>query len=371
VSSRRRLGVALLIDPPRSDEIDGLRRALGDRALARIAPHVTLVAPVNVKDDSLPSTLALIRSAAVECGRPLQLTLGPPATWLPANPVLYLPVGGDLPELRRLREAVFVPPLERSLAWPWVPHVTLADDVESSRIGAAIEALGGYQVAVTIDRIVLLELRHPSASPPASAPASPPGGSSGGSSGGGPYTPTSSRSPAAAWPPAGRRWVPIADAALAPALVVGRGGVELTLVQGRLLGPDALALLAAAGVVPGAGGSSGSAGGEAGFAGEAGFLAGEAGPFAGDHHASAIVLSALVEGDLVGLARAWRSDAGGHIAVFVAPGHRRSGIGRQLIRRTEDAVRRGGWTCPVLRAVGPAAFYRACSDWSTPATAEA
>lgn len=39
----RQLGVVLLIPPPIATEVDGLRRALGDGARPRIAPHVTLV----------------------------------------------------------------------------------------------------------------------------------------------------------------------------------------------------------------------------------------------------------------------------------------------------------------------------------------
>jgi 2'-5' RNA ligase/GNAT superfamily N-acetyltransferase len=329
VSSRRRLGVALLIDPPHSGEIDGLRRALGDRARLRIPPHVTLVAPVNVKEASLPAALTLVRAAAAACGQALQLTLGPPSTWLPDNPVLYLPVGGDRPELARLRDAVFVPPFERTLTWPWVPHVTIADDAEPARIGAAVDALGGYQVVVTIDRIVLLEERRPPLPPLPGAvldtgmPAR--------------------RRPEASWPPPGRRWVPIADALLAPAVVVGRGGVELTLVQGRLIGPDALALLEATGVDAASIDTDRPAG----------------------EHAGAIVISAITAGELVGLARAWRSDAGGQVAVAVAAEQRGAGIGRQLLRHVEDAVRRAGWHCAALHAHGPAGFYAACSDWSS------
>ena len=48
MANRHRLGVAVVIDPPVADEINGLRRAVRDGALDRIAPHVTLVPPVNV-----------------------------------------------------------------------------------------------------------------------------------------------------------------------------------------------------------------------------------------------------------------------------------------------------------------------------------
>ena len=50
---RVRLGVVLLVPPPVAGEIDGLRRAVGDGALGKVAPHVTLVPPVNVRDERL------------------------------------------------------------------------------------------------------------------------------------------------------------------------------------------------------------------------------------------------------------------------------------------------------------------------------
>jgi hypothetical protein len=50
---RHRLGVVLLVPDPWAAEVDGLRRALGDEALDRVAPHITLVPPSNVSDEDL------------------------------------------------------------------------------------------------------------------------------------------------------------------------------------------------------------------------------------------------------------------------------------------------------------------------------
>lgn len=154
--SRRRLGVALLIPPPAAVEIDGLRRALGDGARTRIPPHVTLVPPVNVPEESMPEALAVLRAAAGRTG-PLDLRVGPAATFLPVNPVVYLRVGGALEPLASLRSQVLVPPLERTITHPFVPHVTVADDMAASRIPAAVDALADYVVDVRVDTVHLLE----------------------------------------------------------------------------------------------------------------------------------------------------------------------------------------------------------------------
>jgi 2'-5' RNA ligase len=192
---RRRLGVAVVLDPPEAGEVDGLRRALGDPSLGRIPPHVTLVPPVNVRRDDLPEALALLRDSAASVPPRIELTIGRVSTFLPVNPVAYLSVGGDLDALARLRDHVFRGPLARALSWPWVPHVTLADGVPEERIRAALEALQQYAAVARADRVVLLEE--------------------------GP----------------GRAWSPLADAGLGPAVRVGTGGLPLVLSRGRLVDP--------------------------------------------------------------------------------------------------------------------------------------
>lgn len=183
-----------MLDPPVADEVDGLRRAVGDRSLGRIPPHITLVPPVNVRRDDLATAFDVLRRAGAATG-PLRLTVGAISSFLPVNPVLYLGVGGDLEGLRALRDAVFVRPFERKLSWPWVPHVTLADGAPEERIAAGMEVLGSYAAVAEVDRVVLLEE--------------------------GP----------------GRVWTPLADACLGPAARVGTGGLVLELTRGRLVDP--------------------------------------------------------------------------------------------------------------------------------------
>lgn len=151
---RVRLGVALLLPPPLDAEIDGMRRALDDGSLGRIPAHLTLVPPVNVREDRLGEALAVLRLAA-SVTAVFTLVLGPPATFLPANPTVHLAVL-DTAVVRTLRDKVFVDPLARPLTWPFVPHVTLADDATPERIAAALVALAGYRAEATFDRVVLL-----------------------------------------------------------------------------------------------------------------------------------------------------------------------------------------------------------------------
>jgi 2'-5' RNA ligase/GNAT superfamily N-acetyltransferase len=291
-----------VLDPPVSDAVDGLRRGVGDPSLNRIRPHITLVPPVNVRAGQMAAALARVRAAAASQPGPVQLTLGPPATFLPDNPVLYLEVGGDLERLRILRDAAFVTPLHRALSWPWVPHVTLADHAEEERIAAALAALDHFAMVAAIDRLVLLEETG------------------------------------------GQIWVPLADAALGPEVVVGRGGLGLTITRGRMLDPEVWQMIDEAGA------RSAEPDEESGCQPGRDFFP--------------IVLTLRREIRVVGVAVAWRAGDGGHAAVVVAPDARRQGIGGTALAHLESAVLSAGWADPALRAHGPAGFYRARSAYS-------
>ncbi len=205
--ARHRLGVALLLPSPVAEEVNGLRRALGDRSLDRVPPHITLVPPVNVRADDLGRALALLRGAAAAAPRQVTVTLDGPASFLPANAVLYLPVDGDVGAVHALRDRLWEAPLTRTLTWPFVPHVTLADGADPGRIEAAVASLAGYRATVTFDRLHLLVERRP-----------------------------------------GPRWQPLADAAFGPPSVVARGGpLAVELVRSSVIDPEGAALLAAEG----------------------------------------------------------------------------------------------------------------------------
>jgi 2'-5' RNA ligase len=291
--------VALLLDPPGSFEVDGMRRALGDTALGAVPPHVTLVPPVNVRAEDLGLALQVLRTAAQDQNGPIAVELGPVTTFMPASPVVYLAVGGpDLERLARLRQAVVAGPMLRPDHWPWVPHVTLSDDAPADRIEAALAALFSYSSETVFDRVVLLEERE-------------------------------------------HRWQPLADACLGRAAVVGRGGLELEIVEGRVLGPDVMAI----------------AGGE-----EAVFLA----VLDTVPPPSSIVLTGRRLGEVVGAATAWQDgEVGGtvEVCVLVEERSRRQGVGRALLHALHASVQRHGWAAEGARGYGPEGFFTSASAW--------
>jgi len=179
-----------------STEIDGLRRALGEGVPPRVAPHITLVPPVNVSAAAFPAALDVVGDAAAS-SPPLRLVLGPPATFWPETPVVYLAVGGDDADVHRLEAAVGVGAWRRPTTRPFVPHVTLAPDVDAEVIPSALIVLAGYRREVTVSAVHVLR-EEPD-----------------------------------------RSWVTVAAFELSGRRVVARGGLEVVLDRGAVLDPDA------------------------------------------------------------------------------------------------------------------------------------
>jgi 2'-5' RNA ligase len=201
--------VVLLVPEPVATAVDGLRRAFSDPALEHVAPHITLVPPVNVRTDDLAGGLGVLRAAAAEVG-PLDLVIGPVTTFEGEEHVAYLEVRGDdraVTGLRRLQHLAFRPPFERQVDHDFVPHVTLTQGVDETRLRAVVAAASGWEgETVCVDALHLLEEHHP---------------------------------------PEGKRWTPIADVPLGPRRVVGRGGLEVELTAGQLVDPEAAAAVTA------------------------------------------------------------------------------------------------------------------------------
>lgn len=148
--------MALLVPPPLDREVDGLRRALGDPALGRIPAHLTLVPPVNVREEDLEAALSLVAEAA-GATRPFVAMLGPGATFFPDSPVVYLAVGAGAAEVESLRRRVLAGALERRITHPFVPHVTVCDEISVSLIEPALAALACFRTEVRFARVHLLE----------------------------------------------------------------------------------------------------------------------------------------------------------------------------------------------------------------------
>lgn len=207
MAPRRRLAVALLVPSPLATEIDGIRRACGDPRLGRIAPHITLVPPVNVAEHAVSDVVDLCRKAA-EARPVLHLTLGAPSTFAPTAPLAWLSVGGDIDAAADLRERLDRGPLARPADHAFVAHVTISGIIATDRLDAMMRALSDFSADCVIDRLHVLENR-----PLANGH----------------------------W-----GWRPIAEATFGRSRRIGVGGLALEMSVGETVDPDAAALFASA-----------------------------------------------------------------------------------------------------------------------------
>ncbi len=204
---RRRVAVALLPPAGLSAKIQAVRSLLGDPRIDRIAPHLTLVPPVNLADQDVEQLQGLLRSVG-SATTPFTLTLGPISSFSPNTPTLHLAVQGDLAALRALREQFRVPPVNRPEVWPFTAHVTLRDSVPADQIPPALHLFTGELPPWPVSRLYLLE-----------------------------FSPLNKA----------EVWLPIIEEPFEAPVVVGRGGIELLLRTVNLLEPRVAQLFTAIG----------------------------------------------------------------------------------------------------------------------------
>jgi 2'-5' RNA ligase len=139
-----------------SIEVDGIRRALGDRQLDRIEPHVTIVPPINLRDEEVADALAVVQAAASRSAS-MALTIGPVDTFDRSSPVRFLAVEPWEPVVALQRDC-WSGVLARHEERPFHPHVTV--DIAGGTVGdddPAVELLRHYRAEVLIDRVSVLE----------------------------------------------------------------------------------------------------------------------------------------------------------------------------------------------------------------------
>ena len=153
---RRRLAVALLFDDATAAVLDRRRRSLGVDDLDRIAPHITVIPPVDLNVELVDPTWSAVVEACRGFG-PIRLTLGPGATFAPRTPTIHLAVGGEVDRLAELRDRIRRPPFPQREQWAFVPHVTLVERAPDELIDTELAALVDVRLDVVVDAVRLLE----------------------------------------------------------------------------------------------------------------------------------------------------------------------------------------------------------------------
>lgn len=132
-TSQGRIGVVVPVPGPHADQLRTIRAASGD-PLHVIAPHLTLVTGIPVTD--WDAALAHVRSVAASTS-PIAVLFEGSDTFRPVSPVVYARVTEGEEECRELHQALLTGPLDAVPEFPYVPHVTLAQNVPDDALDHA------------------------------------------------------------------------------------------------------------------------------------------------------------------------------------------------------------------------------------------
>jgi len=153
---QRDIGVAIGLPEPYTSQLQAWRERLGDPNAASIPPHVTLLPPTVVVDSALGDVEQHLREVA-EGGHPFAMQLRGAATFRPVSPVVFVPLVQGIGECERLEAAVRAGPLDRTLVFPYHPHVTVAHDMPDPLLDTAFEQMANYDAQFSVWGFSLFE----------------------------------------------------------------------------------------------------------------------------------------------------------------------------------------------------------------------
>lgn len=155
---QRTIGVAIGIPQPWGAELDAHRAATGDPLAASIPAHVTLLGPTALPISStLDGAIDRLLTAVAEDQEPFHLRLRGTGTFRPISPVVFVAVAAGVAECEKLAEAIRTGPLERELAHPYHPHVTVAHEVPEAAMDEVFAHLAHYAATFEVDHFTRYE----------------------------------------------------------------------------------------------------------------------------------------------------------------------------------------------------------------------
>lgn len=152
----RRIGVAIEIPQPWSDELAIWRAKVGDPQGGSIPPHVTLLTPIQLPDGDLAAAQQHLASVAAD-RRPFELHLRGTGTFRPVSDVVFVVVASGISECEQLENRVRSGPLQRGLQYPYHPHVTVAQELPDDALDRAHAGLAGFEARFEVAGFTLFE----------------------------------------------------------------------------------------------------------------------------------------------------------------------------------------------------------------------
>lgn len=148
------IGVILGFPPRIARELQKWRASFGDPMAGVIPAHITLITTTPTQD--WEATRDHVREVARRQA-PFNITISGTGSFRPVSPVVFVNVEDGFAECVELHEQLQTGPLQRSLPFPYHPHVTVAHDVSPESLDEAEIALKHYRATFPVVSMGLYE----------------------------------------------------------------------------------------------------------------------------------------------------------------------------------------------------------------------
>ena len=155
-AATRTIGISIPIPAPHAAELTAWRADFGDPLAGAIPPHITLLPPSELARADLEPVRRHLRRTAGTFSR-FEVHLRGTATFRPVSPVVFIQVSRGISECELLQQAIRTGPLERELAFPYHPHVTVAHDVDEAGLDRAEFVLRDWEATFMVRGFSLYE----------------------------------------------------------------------------------------------------------------------------------------------------------------------------------------------------------------------
>lgn len=148
------VGVALPVPDPWGSDLQQARIRLGDVQARHIPTHITLLPPTAVPVPVVTRLRAHLDEVA-SGHQAFPVVLRGTGTFRPVSDVVFIQVARGVASCEVLERRVRSGPVERTVQFPYHPHVTVAHDLEESALDRAFEQLADFTCQFLADRIRL------------------------------------------------------------------------------------------------------------------------------------------------------------------------------------------------------------------------
>lgn len=151
--SKCRIGIAIGLPQEIAIAVDGIRQSIASPQISIIEPHITILAPQNIRSGGLSARLYELRFAC-ESFTPFEVSIGASGTFDDNQEVLFFGVqkSASLTELESLVRGAIS---DRVPLREFIPHVTLFEGKNEPLISAAVEVLKGFSASFLVSEIAI------------------------------------------------------------------------------------------------------------------------------------------------------------------------------------------------------------------------